>query len=907
VLGCLVGAGLIVSGVSPVWATEGEPPGDAALIGGFGLGDGLEGSFDEQSGAFRFGVPAGGVNLGWDSRALGSNRHGLGDGWGLGLASLQIDGGVLVFPAAGGAYPADASSPSGLAGYTLADLRFEQTAGTLPARDDGTRGEVAYAYLLHELGGAATYFSAAGDPVAQLEPTGARADWVWADGAEHRLAELIDADGVVTALTWNLEGGELLVQPGANLAEPGAPWQVLLHDGRVAATVDPSGARTEVRTSAASGLVTGIAGPSGAQTAVQWRSHLDGVARVDRVRTLDGVGNELSSRTWRPTTEQGLSTGWPVTEVAPGTPGTGSAFSSVIGDGKTEVESTYNALGSLIRRVTSGTTGAGLVVLKDQTFEYPGTDEDGQPNIGLDQLPKHWASPTAATATAYDAEGGEREATLHTEFDEFGRLVRDLEGSAYSYDASNRVTSRTGVDGVTTRTSYWADGSRHALTADAGAGASTTFYWDGDTLVNDAHTGTSADSDDDAGTASYLIGVIRHARTVTSGDPDRPDHRTSYLGTDRHGNTTDLTDEQGQVTTQYAYTDYGSTTETNVAENHTTADASTPRVGDATRNPFQYAAGHTDPSGDQHLSTRVYDADTARFTTPDPAPMLTDYAYGGLNPITNVDPSGRAEIGDHIINGALIGVALITGFFTATSIGLPTGGMAFGAYAAWAVGAFSVIGDVASTGIAIAQIVHDAGVRFMTDEQREILSTSGIVIGVVSAVAGPIAAGIKRRYAAEDDNAWNIAFNRPNQKFDTSPVRAHQLEALLPRHVARLFGKKFEYHLDTLSSHFASSKEKLREFARSFELGEVSEVEAYDFWFAKTDDVDFNFAFEEIARFARNDVQGGLKGAQAAKRAVDAAIKAIKEDKKTIDKVMSKWLVYKTAYRDAPIDLFPAE
>lgn len=1662
-LSCLIGAGLIVSGLSPAWSAEGgtDTESAAVAVGGFALGDGLEASIDEHAGSLAFGLPIEGVALAWDSRAAGADRFGLGAGWGLGLGSVGVEGGVWVYPASGGVLPADASSPSGLAGYTLADLRFEQAPGVLPPRGPGDQADRSYSFVLHELGGTTTYFDAAGDPVAQLTATGRRTDWAWQSGPRdaHRLTSVTDADGVVTSLEWNEAHQSVLVRRGANLPGGGEPWTIRLDHGRVTGTTDPLGGRVEVTTDAA-GMVTGVSGVSGSRTEIEWRPHTDGTLRVDRLVTSGIRDDAWSTRSWRPA-GAALPSGWPVVDATL-TGFAGGALTSpieghatVVGDGDTEVESTYNARGSLVRRVTSGATGSGRRVLQEQTFSYPGTDEHGTPTSTSSEPPAAWSRPSEATITFRDEHGGERSTTQHTEYDEFGRLaaqtgvdgvtttytydpgavdgsddavppvglltserrvaadglveevrhelneartavivsteyagrvdgdltvagrteyavepdgfvserrdhpapdagpadaiaggaaavaprvtrwarsvdlssgtitvdetvaadtsaalstsstsslahggeltatdptglvtttaydrlgrvvavtdeagratttayetpsvdgrnavtvtgpdgvattelrdefgrvvrivdnihdgrvetgyervvesreypapgvvrsadawgavsskrvdmfgrtleltapnglrttteyhdvdgtvtsgvtpsgriadapvtstttmdasgravtstgtradgaqvsevattydgfgrpvestggpvaasttydargsvtdqrfeptsadadpadadpagsdadramavshefdrfgsstrktvsdatasyagvarssdvlgrtvaetdqagvtsttsytpdgliaaavtstgqqrtysydeqtrqllestvtapgdepvttgyeydpatgrvstefdpadregteltyeydafgnttsvtypdgaqvshefdehgrrvsttditgattrydhdqaglltsatqtaadgdplatiaytydaygrllnaargngqttayeynavndltretttldgavtadrsytydqtgrltqrtdrtrdgqpfsattttyaydafnrltgstihdgdtadspvtsstaytvtvagdladetvttdpgtdreqttrrvfeyspsgaltaitttdpggtarvsqeydadgnlVRDLEGTAYSYDASNRVTSRTGVDGVTTRTSYWADGSRHALTADAGAGASTTFYWDGDTLVNDAHTGTSADSDDDAGTASYLIGAIRHARTVTSGHPDRPDHRTSYLGTDRHGNTTDLTDELGQVTTRYSYTDYGTTTETSVA-----GEASTPRVGDATRNPFQYAAGHTDPSGDQHLRTRAYDADTARFTTPDPAPMLTDYAYAGLNPITNVDPSGRAEIGDYIINGALIGVALITGAFAATSIGLPTGGMSYGAYAAWTVGLFAVIGDVASTGIAIAEIVHDAGVRFMTDEQREILRISGTVIGAVSAVAGPIAAGIKRRYAAEDDNAWNIAFNRPNQKFDTSPVRAHQLEALLPRHVARLFGKKFEYHLDTLSSHFASSKEKLRKFARSFETGEVSEVEAYDFWFAKTDDVDFNFAFEEITRFARNDVQGGLKGAQAAKRAVDAAIKAIKEDKKTIDKVMSKWLVYKTAYRDAPIDLFPAE
>jgi hypothetical protein len=489
VLGCLVGAGLIVSGVSPVWAAEREPSGESALIGGFGLGDGLEGAFDEQSGAFTFGVPAAGVNLGWDSRALGVNRHGLGGGWGFGLASVQVDGGVLVFPAAGGAYPADATSPSGLAGYTLGDVRFEQTpGGVLPARADGSRGEIGYEYVLHELGGAATYFNDTGDPLARVNPMGVRDDWSWQRGGAHRLVELIDADGVATALTWDVEGGELVVQPGANLPEPGAPWTVQSANGRITTVIAPDGARTDVR-SDASGLVTEVEGPSGACTEVQWRPHLDGVARVDRVRTLAAGGAELSARTWQPAAEGALPSGWPVTDAAPGAPGAGGpgtgahGFSTVVGDGKTEVESTYNALGALIRRATSATTGSGRVVLKEQSFQYPGTDEDGAPTVTAGELPKHWANPIAATATVRDAEGGERAATQHTEFDDFGRLIAQtaVDGvtHTYGYDqpAPGAIVPPVGLrtweravapDGLSTETRYELNAENTAVVAATG-------------------------------------------------------------------------------------------------------------------------------------------------------------------------------------------------------------------------------------------------------------------------------------------------------------------------------------------------------------------------------------------------------------------------------------------------------
>jgi RHS repeat-associated protein len=447
VLGCLVGAALIVAGVSPAWAAAGGAPQSSAVVGGFGLGDGLEASIDEQSGAFRFALPAGGLNLGWDSRALGADQHGIGAGWGFGLASVRVDGGVQLFPASGGVYFADASSPSGLAGYTLNDLRFEQRSGRLPARDDGLRAEADYAYVLHELGGLATYFDAGGSPIASIAATSARTDWVWAPDERRRLAELIDADGVVTSLTWQSRESAVLIRPGANLPGGGETWSIELADGRVGGLVDPEGGRIDIRTDA-SGLVTGVSGLSGATTEVSWRAHLDGVPRVERVIARDADGAELSARTWQPADDSQVSSRWPLQGEAaePGVaPLTGAAgplsgsggFETVLADRQTEVESTYNALGSLIRRVTTGSTAAGRLVLREQAFEYPGTDDRGVPTVRAGELPKHWARPTAATTTLYGADGAQRAGTQRTEFDEFGRLV-----------------AQTGVDGIVSSFEY---------------------------------------------------------------------------------------------------------------------------------------------------------------------------------------------------------------------------------------------------------------------------------------------------------------------------------------------------------------------------------------------------------------------------------------------------------------------
>ncbi|WP_308796971.1 RHS repeat-associated core domain-containing protein [Agromyces silvae] len=376
-IGSVLCVGLVGGLVSPGWAVE--PPGGGAggvELGSFALGDALEGTIGELDGSFGFGLSAGGVQLGWDSRAAAVDAVGLGGGWSFGLATVRVVGGVWVYPASGGAFAMNASVPSGLDGYSGVDVVFRAAVpgAVVPARADGSVGETPYAFVLHELGGVSTYFDAAGLPVTH-------------------------------------------------------------------------------------------------------------------------------------------------------------------------------------------TTGEGV-----------------------------------------------------------------------------RIGTR-----------YWADGSRREHTTESG---STRYYWDGDRLLNDVH-----DTADGAhGTASYLIGATRHTRSIRPADDAAS---TSYYGTDRHGNITDLTDHTGTVTTSYAYTDYGIATVTGDQPDQLPAG-----IGELGHNPFQYAGEYTYRDGSQPLGPRIYDPAQARFTTQDDAPLANLYAYGDLNPITNIDPTGRDAEKDlmHTIVGAVaFGMALFGG------------------------------------------------------------------------------------------------------------------------------------------------------------------------------------------------------------------------------------------------------
>ncbi|MDR5698219.1 RHS repeat domain-containing protein [Agromyces aerolatus] len=543
-VGAVLCAGLVGGLVSPAWAAE--PPGDVGEVqlGSFALGDALEASIGELDGAFGFTVTAGGLQLGWDSRAAGTDAVRLGDGWSFGLAKVRVTGGVWVHTASGGAYQMSASSSSGLAGYPGTDVVFaEAEPGALvPARADGSAAETPYAFVLHELGGVSTYFDAAGNPVRSSVREG--------DSAEGRV--LTRADYVPTAI------GDLAAE-----------------------------------------TVT----------------------------------------------------------VAPDTPD---------------------------------------AIATTRQFEYSEVGE--------------------LTAIVTD---GERRTQ---EFDAEGNQTASVTGDRYEYDAAGRLVAQTTPEGVRVETSYWTDGSRKEL---ATATGTTRYYWDGDRLINEAHASAAS-----TGMASYLIGANRQARTIRA---DGARSTTSYYGTDRHGNVTDLTDATGRVTTSYAYSDYG------VAAASGEEPGTLPEgIGELDYNPFQYAGEYTFRDGTQPLGPRTYNPMQARFLTMDDAPLANLYAFGDLNPVTNIDPSGRAAQLDWSHLGPLIAGFVAAAFGAAMFVW--SGGVSLGALGV--VSGLVAGGDATLAGFEVARGFGE--VQWSDPYAMEIASWSFFAASVVLGFGGGFAKLAKR-------------------------------------------------------------------------------------------------------------------------------------------------------------------
>jgi RHS repeat-associated protein len=231
---------------------------------------------------------------------------------------------------------------------------------------------------------------------------------------------------------------------------------------------------------------------------------------------------------------------------------------------------------------------------------------------------------------------------LEQRYDASGNLTQAADDSTFTYNAQNRPVTET-VDGTTITTEYWADGTRRKVETEGADGVrSTEFVWDGGTLVGETHR----QGDEITGTASYLIGAGRHARTTT-----RPDgFETNVLTADRHGNVTELTDADGTVVERYGYADYGREVtrgaggiDVSPADGACGVDG----VGDPARNPFRYAGEYTDPTCRQNLDVRSYDLATMRFISADPAAVMNPYGYTDANPVMRVDPTGNTPQDDY--------------------------------------------------------------------------------------------------------------------------------------------------------------------------------------------------------------------------------------------------------------------
>ena len=206
--------------------------------------------------------------------------------------------------------------------------------------------------------------------------------------------------------------------------------------------------------------------------------------------------------------------------------------------------------------------------------------------------------------------------------------VRNGDGSTFTYDSENRVTSNGGAVRIT----YDGDGNIAAKTV----GGVTTRY-----LIDDVNP-------------TELPQVVSE---VTNGQVDRTytyghqlvnqnqntgvGTQTSFYGYDGHGNVRFLTDSSGQVTDTYDYDAYGNLTASS----------------GSTSNSYLYSGERFDQDlGLYYLRARHYDTRRGRFTSMDPfagfsgAPQtLHKYTYVHADPVNFVDPTGLAAAKEYSV------------------------------------------------------------------------------------------------------------------------------------------------------------------------------------------------------------------------------------------------------------------
>jgi RHS repeat-associated protein len=230
-------------------------------------------------------------------------------------------------------------------------------------------------------------------------------------------------------------------------------------------------------------------------------------------------------------------------------------------------------------------------------------------------------------------------------YDNNGNTINN--GIQNVYDFENHLVQRGGVSVV-----YDGDGNRVSETV---AGITTNY------LVADQNlTGYVQVLDELQGgavTRTYSYGLeLINERQAINGTPT-----TSFYGYDGHGSVRFLTDPTGAITDTYDYDTFGIL----IASTGTTP------------NNYLFAGEQFDPAlGVYYNRARYYDQRIGRFWTMDTdegnsaEPIsLHKYLYAGDNPVTHSDPTGKFDMVDMAVAGAIIGALAGASLYTFTHKG----------------------------------------------------------------------------------------------------------------------------------------------------------------------------------------------------------------------------------------------
>ncbi|MGW2207569.1 RHS repeat domain-containing protein [Streptomyces sp. NPDC001774] len=603
------------------------------------------------------------------------------DGAGRVTSETGQDGGKTVYTYTPGGQIRESVSPSGVKTEFAYEEKTGRTSQVTVTSADGTTSEKT-AYTYHPETGRVTEvyspddrpgtlisytYNADGKVLKAAYPDGTSVSQTFDNHGQR--TSLTDTAGAVTVYTYNADGTlEDAVQHaagGALLARAAYAYDGLGRittvvrgeqdsDEQITTSYTYTGAnqiRTEKTTRAGGSVIT--------EAAYEYDSHGNLTHRTDTRPETTTAGTAGSG------TADGQDTG----QTGPGSTDAGTQEDT----GQLVTTSTgyrYDAYNRLLGSEVKDQAGA---VLSSTAYTL---------NVSGDVTGIQRTGPGGKTVTGHTIDPAGRLTAVTTDgkkteqkWDSEGNLLTDYRGSTYTYDARNRPLTVTAPDGQKTAYTYWADGTRATATTDTsdGAGTAVRFHYTPDgTIANDTHTTTGAEA---GVTASYLLGAVREARSLT-GDGAEETSATGggYLLHDRHGNTTALTAPGGTVRAAWHYTDYGQTA------HHTglplTAPAATGGAPGAGRggagvNPFTYAGEYTNPeTGTQYLKARTYNPADGRFTTRDTASLLNRFQAFDANPVGYTDPSGHtAQRDDAIISGLLIGMAVLSAIISIATLG----------------------------------------------------------------------------------------------------------------------------------------------------------------------------------------------------------------------------------------------
>jgi len=256
-------------------------------------------------------------------------------------------------------------------------------------------------------------------------------------------------------------------------------------------------------------------------------------------------------------------------------------------------------------------------------------DRDGN-RIAMDRLNVTPKLPTPFVSATYNEANQmltfqpEGDTEWQMSYDENGNLTSITNScgtTTYTWDARNRLVAIEGFDEdcnpLSASFKYDALGRRIEKTIN---GRTIQYLYDGLDIIQEIEDGMVR---------------VNYIRTLNIDEPlarITSDGTIRYYHADALGSIIALTDDFGQVRTQYNYSPFGETE----------------LIGEPSDNPFQYTGRENDGTGLYYYRARYYSPKLKRFISEDPIRFdggINFYVYTNNAPVNFIDPLGLTSIG----------------------------------------------------------------------------------------------------------------------------------------------------------------------------------------------------------------------------------------------------------------------